>query len=93
MEVRALCLSRVACLYEPKTNPLWHRLLPASVDYKALCMPVSIDKIKSVTSPSKTPGAMFLKSNNYEAISYQRRARCPNEPPPRKWGTAFEIPH
>jgi hypothetical protein len=45
-------------------------------------------------SPSKTPGAMFLKSNNYEANSYPRRARCPDEPRPRKTGTGSPFsPH
>ncbi len=43
--------------------------------------------------PSKTPGAMFLKSNNYEANSYQRRVPCPNEPRSRKTGTGSPFPH
>jgi hypothetical protein len=44
-------------------------------------------------SPSKTPGAMFLKSNNYEANSYQRRVPCPDEPRSRKTGTGSSFPH
>jgi hypothetical protein len=39
------------------------------------------------------PTPMFLKSNNYEANSYQRRVPCPDEPRSRKTGTGSPFPH
>ncbi len=58
--------------------------------------PILDATIPLLPEPFSSPVAanpMFLKSNNYQANSYQRRSGCPDEPRPRKTGTAFPFPH